>query len=314
MTVRAEAIDGLRHALLASRNGDGGWGYAAGKSSRLEPTAWALLAFADDATTGAAEISRLVDLFGRWQRPDGLLACVPPAPNLAFNGLAALALMHAAGARPAPPAAVRLVNRLVTAIATVEGSKTPLGQRLFLWLVPSARTSRQNDELRGWPWVQGTFSWVEPTAWCLLALKRSRRHLPPALAADRIEEAERVLLDRCCVRGGWNYGNSNVLGKELSPYVPTTAIGLLALQDRREPAEIRRSVEFLVENRKAEVSGMALSLAAIALRAYDLAAEDVENLLADDIVRGAMPDNNTTRAMALCALIGGSSGARPFVL
>lgn len=316
MTVRAEAIEESRRALLACRNSDGGWGYQAGTNSRLEPTAWGLLAFAGQGGPGAGdEVARIVDLIARWQRPDGLLACVPSAPaNLAFNGLTALALMHTASVQPSVPGVSRTLDRLVHAIAAVRGNAQPFVQRVLLWLAPSARTSRQDDGLRGWPWVHDTFSWVEPTGWCLLALKRSRMLVAPALAADRIEEAEHLLMDRCCVRGGWNYGNSNMLGKELTPYVPTTAIGLLALQDRKGTPEVRRSVEFLVQSRKSEISGMALSLTLIALRSYGLPAQEVEDMLADHVTRARTPGNNATRAMALCALTGGSNEARPFVV
>ena len=51
-------------------------------------------------------------------------------------------------------------------------------------------------------------------------------------ADTRIRDGEAVLRDRVCVDGGWNYGNSNVFGKNLPAYIPTTAIALLALQDR----------------------------------------------------------------------------------
>ena len=33
---------------------------------------------------------------------------------------------------------------------------------------------RQDGSLQAWSWVDGTFSWVEPTAWCLLLLKKWR--------------------------------------------------------------------------------------------------------------------------------------------
>jgi len=312
MTVRAEAIDQLRRALLASRNSDGGWGYHAGKHSRLEPTAWALLALAEDPA--ADTTSALVEVLARWQRPDGLLTCVPSAPpNLAFNGLATIALLHAAHAHPDLALIDPLLGRLLRGIVAIKGSTFSLAQRAFLWLVPSATTSQQDNDLRGWPWVEGTFSWVEPTAWCLLALKRSRLQMAPAPGAGRIEEAERLLLDRCCTGGGWNYGNSNMLGKQLMAYVPTTAVGLLAMRDRRVTAEVRRSVDFLARHRTAEVSGMALSLAAIALGACGLPVEDVEEALIEDVTRTGLP-NNAVRAMALCALAGGSGDATPFAV
>jgi hypothetical protein len=57
-----------------------------------------------------------------------------------------------------------------------------------------------------------------------------------------------------------------VYGRELHAYVPTTAVGLLALQDRRDDAAVRRSVAFLEEHATWECSCYALGLAAIALR------------------------------------------------
>src|SRR5262249_42902645 len=89
---------------------------------------------------------------------------------------------------------------------------------------------RQDNTLQGWPWIEESFSWVEPTAWCMLAMKISSALLPDRERAARIDEAERLLLDRMCQTGGWNYGNSNTLGRELSAHVPTTALALLALR------------------------------------------------------------------------------------
>jgi hypothetical protein len=34
---------------------------------------------------------------------------------------------------------------------------------------------QQDHAHRGWPWIETTFSWAEPTNWCLLALKKLRR-------------------------------------------------------------------------------------------------------------------------------------------
>ena len=71
------------------------------------------------------------------------------------------------------------------------------------------------------------------------ARSRSRRPAVrerPTGSQERLEQAERLLFDRQCAGGGWNYGNSEVLGQKLHAYVPTTALALLALQDRRDPA------------------------------------------------------------------------------
>ena len=63
---------------------------------------------------------------------------------------------------------------------------------------------------------QGTFSWAEPTAWALFALKKCLARGMVISGADaRIRDGEAVLRDRVCATGGWNYGNSNVFGKNL---------------------------------------------------------------------------------------------------
>ena len=82
-----------------------------------------------------------------------------------------------------------------------------------LALKPSP-VQRQDNALQGWSWIDGTFSWGEPTAWALLALKKCRARGMTAKGAEaRIRDGEAILRDRVCVTGGWNYGNSNVFGQ-----------------------------------------------------------------------------------------------------
>ena len=129
--------------------------------------------------------------------------------------------------------------------------------------------NRQNNQLQGWSWIAGTFSWVEPTAWALLALKK-RAAAGQRIDSARLSEAEALLVDRCCEDGGWNYGNGNMLGKELRPYVPTTAVALLALQKTEQPAAgvVEKSLAYLDRAASSEPSAVALSLSVMALRAH----------------------------------------------
>jgi hypothetical protein len=81
-----------------------------------------------------------------------------------------------------------------------------------------------NSTLVGWPWVDGTHSWLEPTAWCVLALSAcGDRHHP------RTREGVQLIADRLLASGGCNYGNTIVLGQELRPHVEPTGLALLAL-------------------------------------------------------------------------------------
>jgi hypothetical protein len=238
----------LLQEVQSARNADGGWGYRRGGQSRLEPTALCLLALS------AADADPEGAVLARWPR-DGALLIDPHtrSVNASDNGVALLAACDArvgAGAATAGMAA-----SLVAALVQSKGLKLP----------PSPTTNRQDNSLQGWSWVPGTFSWVEPTAWCVLALKRwARMHSDPSTRA-RIAEGERLLIDRVCREGGWNYGNSNVLGKELFAYIPTTALGLLALQNRRDQAAVIKSLNYLSAHCLDERSGLSLSLSRIAL-------------------------------------------------
>jgi len=242
------AADRLRALLAAGRNSDGGWPYYAGRHSRLEPTAWALLATGDPGA---------VPLFQRWRTSEGLLV-EPEIPrvNYAFNALAALAL---AAVQPAS-------NGAGDAASIAKALLRHRGER-----VPEHPAIRQNPTLQGWSWIDGTFSWVEPTAWCMLAVKKLVRSTPDA--APRIDEAERVMRDRACVDGGWNYGNPEVYGKNLPAHVPPTAVGVLALQDRAGDAMVQQAVAFLGREATREGSTTALALSWLALSSVKASAE-----------------------------------------
>jgi hypothetical protein len=95
----------------------------------------------------------------------------------------------------------------------------------------------------------------------------------------RILEAERLLIDRYCRDGGRNFGNANVMGQDLFPHVPTTAIALLALQGRREEPAVVRSLAFLESHWSDEPSPLALGLSLICLRTYGRPDEAIESRL-----------------------------------
>jgi hypothetical protein len=274
-----EAVDLtlVQQFLLRGRNADGGWGYQVGKASRLEPTCWAILALGRTLERSVLE---------QWPCTEGLLLeRRGAAPNYAFHGqalivLRALNLEHAAGNRT-----------LLAALQRVKGTR-----------LPASRINRQDNSFQAWSWIDGTFSWVEPTAWCLLAQKQWSA--VPGAVGDRTRTvvAEKMLLDRCCAQGGWNYGNANMLGQDLKPFVPTTALALLSLQDRPSLPEVARSVSWLEREATSERSGTALALALMALRAYGRSADAVRETLVAQLPTTLNLGKIASAAMSLYAL------------
>ena len=160
---------------------------------------------------------------------------------------------------------------------------------------------RMDPTLKGWSWNPDAFSWVEPTAYALLALKKGRQVLSGPDVDARIREGELMLYDRACEGGGWNYGNTNVYGVNVPPYPEVTAVALLGLQDRRETPANRSSVEAL-RRMLAEVdSGFALSwaIACLAVHGQDTAAE--RRRLAESYMRTGFLGSTRTLALALIA-------------
>jgi hypothetical protein len=288
VTQRDPSSGSLLAALAASRNPDGGWPYYAGKTSRLEPTAWALLAL------HAAGERVSIDPLLVWPRRDGwFLDRSSHAVNVGFNGLAAIVLR-------ALNAPADTLTSLGNALVAMKGKK-----------LPASTVNRQDNSLQGWAWTDGTFSWVEPTAWGLIALKRLGRR-GDVVTDARIEEAERLMVDRACRQGGWNFGNADVLGTPLEPYVSATALGLLAMADRRSIESVARSFRYLVTHRLSERSAMALGLSRVALGVYEASADDVSAAIEETWRRTAFLGNLHVTALALYAEVGAAGGYEAF--
>ena len=86
------------------------------------------------------------------------------------------------------------------------------------------KTQHLDGSLKGWSWVPGSFSWLEPTSFATVSLLRNGHAAHP-----RVVEAQTLIRDRVCVDGGWNYGNKKVFGSDLLSYHHSTAWALLAL-------------------------------------------------------------------------------------
>ncbi|HZZ28776.1 MAG TPA: hypothetical protein VFE46_12305 [Pirellulales bacterium] len=225
------------------------WGYHANEPSAAEPTALAALALLGAGRTAEA------------QSPLQWLAAAQTS-----NGNIAPFAELTQSAWPTAQAA------FAAAVASHLGGKPqlnlPLAQQ---WLLTAAGMAVENSpefghdgRLIGWPWVIGTHSWQEPTAWSVLALKSLRLGNHP-----RTREGVRLLVDRLLSTGGCNYGNTVVLGQTLRPHVEPTGIALLALAGEKiDDPRIELSLQYLLENLSAETTPLSLSYGLLGLTAH----------------------------------------------
>jgi hypothetical protein len=144
---------------------------------------------------------------------------------------------------------------------------------------------KQDNTLTGWPWVPGTFGWVEPTAWSLIAL-----HLSGQAGHPRTVEGRKFLLDRRIPSGGWNYGNPGLDDKELLPFWDTTGLALTALFGQADINRLRPSLD-LVEKRQDKIESLCgLAWAVICLQAYGRDASRLRKRLQNAM--GSMADED----------------------
>lgn len=280
--------------LMRGQSADGGWGSYPGAVGRTESTALATLAlFANATGEEAGAIAAGRDWLETRQLPSGAWPLGDDAAEPSWStSLAALALSHFAPDTERIASATRWLLEL-------EGQGTPWWRKVLHWFLPDRRVVEIDPDLTGWPWAAGTFSWVEPTAYALMALKRLRGVAGGGRAGERIEEADRLLVDRACHGGGWNYGNKRVLGEELWPYPDTTALALLALADRPDLPEVSGGLAALGRMLEENDSILSLGLAALAYRAHGRDASALRERLAAKL--GAW-DGGETRALGWAAL------------
>lgn len=156
-----------------------------------------------------------------------------------------------------------------------------------------------DSTLIGWPWISDTFSWVQPTAYAVLALKLCRLKTHP-----RVQEAEKLLFDRMCRGGGWNFGNPVMLNRPVDPSMVETAITLLALQDLpNDSGEISSGLEVLENGLSDLPSALGLSLGILCLTVFNRPINQyVDSLLARQKNDGSWGNSNWWTALAILAL------------
>jgi hypothetical protein len=250
--------------LRRSQNPDGGWSYYAGKQSWLEPTFYGALVLHGDPAA-----DRAWSLLKSWQAPDGSW---PPAAGAAISGWGTalcVTLAHIRGDLGEP------YQKGVDYLLKTAGTESELWRRALARI--GVFDPGRNLSLKGWPWKEGTSSWVEPTAHALIALKKASTHIANPELRDRVRSGEALLLDVRCKDGGWNYGSPWTLGEDQRSYPETTALALLGLQGREKAGS---SVEMAKNWLRDAPSSLARAWITVALRLHGVAIPDAVQPLA----------------------------------
>ena len=296
-------IQALVEYLSASQNPDGGWGAVRGRQSNTESTSFSALALSRVGPPAKSLAAPGLAWLRQRQNADGSWPLT--ASTTTGSWTTALAVTCLAGVDDA-----RLdVQRGVEWLLSHRGRTLGVLASVLYRLSPGRMTARLNPDLQGWAWTANEFSWVEPTAYALIALKKvgpSHR----GAAVTTIAEAEQMLYDRACPGGGWNYGNSVVYGQPLPPYLETTAMALIALQDHRGDERNRMGFEALTRMAADAASGWGLGWSILCLRIHRQDVTAALRRLRDIHAKTAFLGE--TKSVAL-ALLAATDGAREFL-
>ncbi|WP_428560503.1 MAG: hypothetical protein ACP59X_16730 [Solidesulfovibrio sp. DCME] len=246
-------------ALLARAVPGGGFAASPDGPARPDATAWAAMAL----HAGGGPPDRIRDarryLAGE-QAADGRVPYLPQRPETAWPTALALAawLPDPDFAAPAARAAAWL-----------------LGHPGKAWQADKNGIFGHDTSLKGWNWIEGTHSWVEPTAQAMLAL--SAIDGPPEAA---LAEGARLLLDRQLPSGGWNYGNTRVFYNMLLPIPECTGHALAALAGRAGREAVAASLAYLAGPDCAAPTPLAAAWRAFGLGAWGQAEDAIMQNLA----------------------------------
>lgn len=225
-------------ALLDRARADGSFALTGDGPTRPDATAWAAMAlFA--AGRAPQVVAGARNALAALQAPDGRVPLFPSRPEAAWPTMLAMAawLPDAAFGANLRAAAAWLV-----------------GHPGVSWARKKDSPSAHDPSLKGWNWIEGTHSWVEPTALAMLVLAAVTPEPREAL-----DEATCLLLDRQLPDGGWNYGNTRVFHHTLLPMPESTGHALAALAGRVPREAVAASLAYLSGPRCAAISPCSIS-------------------------------------------------------
>ena len=288
--------------LLGAQNEDGGWGAVKGKRSNTESTSFVLMAlkslegnpFDRQTTAGLKWLLQRQKDDGSWSLNDASKQSSWTTP------IAALALLSFQDQR-------EHALRAAKWILTQEGRKPGWVATLLFRLSLLKKITELDPYLSGWSWTAGAFSWIEPTSYSLMTLKKLKRSLDGTNCEERIRQGEMLIYDRMCENGGWNYGNSRVLGEALWPYPDVTAVALIALQDQATSETNQKSLRVLDAMLREAGSGTALGWGILCLTLYKQDLQEWKKILVRNFEKTRFLGETKAVALALLAFGNGAS-------
>ncbi len=287
----SDRISSLAETLKSRQMKSGGWAYFDSVQESLEATCLAELALAPErqASSSAAILFLL-----KSQLTDGGWPAFLGDSEGSWTTALALCTLNSTGDFTAAR------ERAFRWLYAERGRE---GHWFWRWkFKTSDRNVRFDPDKYGWPWVTGSASWVIPTAFSIIAIEQFTVCNRSEESEKRIHLGVEMLLDRACVDGGWNSGNSLVYGVPLRPHVEATAIALLALQGEQRTETVKKSLSWLRQNAASMDSVSSLAWCILTLFVYQEPIGGLRNRLAAIIGNGRDIRNNATLATAILAL------------
>ena len=287
----SDRISSLAETLKSRQMKSGGWAYFDSVQESLEATCLAELALAPErqASSSAAILFLL-----KSQLSDGGWPAFLGDSEGSWTTALALCTLNSTG---------DFTAAREKAFRWLYAERGREGHWFWRWkFKTSDRNVRFDPDKYGWPWVTGSASWVIPTAFSIIAIEQFTVCNRSEESEKRIHLGVEMLLDRACVDGGWNSGNSLVYGVPLRPHVEATAIALLALQDEQRTEMVQKSLSWLRQYAASVDSVSSLAWRILTLFVYQEPIGGLKNRLATIIGNGRDIRNNATLATALLAL------------
>lgn len=277
--------------LIATQHTSGGWGYAPGFNPTVEATSAVLLALRSESVAVEA-YQRGLEWLRQGQNPDGGWGySLGDSESNWATAWALLALKKADGFEDE-------IHRGVKWLLEVKPSPYARENLDFL----NQPISKDDPIQNSWPWQPGELTWIEPTAYTILALKDLSVDAATKL---RMDAGISYFQRQRCLQGGWTVGDPLMFESALPAHVHTTAVVLMAMMayspDSIQPEDILE----LRRDMQEDGGALAFSWGLLVLRTLGEEEESsFAHLFEIQGSNGDWNDNPYTTALAIMAIRG----------